>query len=103
MINENISVSEWKLTNNSAEDSTLFPRHTLLSFILYLLCALIALTLLIILLTILIYTYRKQCCPSSSSGREMRRRRQQRIGIQIDKSSIVNNSNQSGGDVRPCF
>lgn len=77
------------------------PRHTLLSLILYLLCALIALTLLIILLMIMIYTYRKQCCPTRRST-GTRVHRQQRVGIQVEKRSTTV-TNDHPIDVRPCF
>ncbi|CAF5139000.1 unnamed protein product, partial [Rotaria magnacalcarata] len=45
----------------------LTPRFTLLSFILYILCALVGLSLLVILLAIIIFTYRKYCLPKTVS------------------------------------
>ncbi|CAF3347041.1 unnamed protein product [Rotaria socialis] len=60
----------WKFNDTSTTSSleeSLTPRFTLLSFILYILCALVGLSLLIILLAIIIFTYRKYCLPKTVS------------------------------------
>ncbi|CAF2154325.1 unnamed protein product [Rotaria magnacalcarata] len=60
----------WKFNDTSTTSSleeSLTPRFTLLSFILYILCALVGLSLLVILLAIIIFTYRKYCLPKTVS------------------------------------
>ncbi|CAF3607754.1 unnamed protein product [Rotaria sordida] len=61
----------WKFNDSSSvsssEESPSPPRLTLLTFIVYILCALVGLSLLIILLAIIIFTYRKYCLPSRRS------------------------------------
>jgi len=103
------NISDWKIDDLSSEHSSLFPRQTLLNLILYLFCALIALTLLIILFTIIIFTYRKHCCPSSSSildyqQRLVKTKLNNRVGIQIEN---IDHNNQTfktmDTPVRPCF
>jgi hypothetical protein len=105
----NNSTSDWKIDDLSSEYSPLFPRQTLLNLILYLFCALIALTLLIILFTIIIFTYRKHCCPSSSSiidyqHRLVKTKLNNRIGIQIENIEHNNQTYKTiDTPVRPCF
>lgn len=107
-----ISSSTRKLLDLHNElPSSTFLRQNLLSLILYLLCALIALTLLIILFSIIIFTYRKHCFPSPSSSpildhryRLRKHRISNRVGIQVEKldreSQDVKTTNTT---VRPCF
>jgi hypothetical protein len=59
----------WKFNDSSLLSSSKDPpsrRSTLLTFILYILGTLLALTFLIILLAIIIFMYRKHCLPSST-------------------------------------
>ncbi|CAF1047506.1 unnamed protein product [Rotaria sp. Silwood1] len=83
----------WKFNDSSigspTEESSP-PRLTLLTFILYMLCALVGLSLLIILLAIIIFTYRKYCLPSRTSStpminhryRSSRKKKHNHIGLQ---------------------
>lgn len=103
------NTSYWKFDDLSSEHSSLSPRQTLLTLVLYLFCALIALTLLIILFTIIIFTYRKHCCPSSSSMVDHRYRfgknkLNNRIGIQIENiDRNKQNFKTIDTPVRSCF
>jgi len=113
--NENKStlfnISSWKLTDLRDDFPTSFIRQNLLTLILYLLCALIALTLLIILFSIIIFTYRKHCLPSPSSSpiidhryRMEKNKFNNRIGIQIENIDRENPSIKTlDTSVRPCF
>ena len=103
------NISSWKL-NDLHDDlsSSSFLRQNLLTLILYLLCALIALTLLIILFSIIIFTYRKHCFPSPSSSPILGHRHQMnktkptnRVGIQIEHEN--SNIQTIDNTVRPCF
>ena len=104
-----ISTSTWKLSDVQNElPSSTFLRQNLLTLILYLLCALIALTLLIILFSIIIFTYRKHCFPSPSSSpildhryRLSKTRLANRVGIQVEKES--QDVKTMDTTVRPCF
>ncbi|CAF1095486.1 unnamed protein product [Rotaria sp. Silwood1] len=103
------NIPYWKLDDLSDEQLSSSPGQTLLTLILYLLCALIALTLLIILFSIIIFTYRKHCCPSSSSMMNHRcqldkTKQNNRIGIQIENIDRDNQTIKTmNTTVRPCF
>ncbi len=103
--------SFWKLSDLRDEFPPTFIRQSLLALILYLLCALIALTLLIILFSIIIFTYRKHCFPTPSSSpiidpryRMDKNKFNNRIGIQIEHTDRENPSTKTlDSSVRPCF
>ncbi len=100
------NISSWKLDDLPDEEPSSSPRQTLVTLILYLLCALIAFTLLIILIAIILFTYRKHCFPSSSSSMvDQRLGKNNRIGIQIENFERDNNQVVKTIDnpVRPCF
>jgi hypothetical protein len=106
-----LNTSNWKLDNIYDEFPLSFIRENLLTLILYLVCALIALTLLIILFAIILFTYRKHCFPSTSSSpiidhryRISKNKQTNRVGIQIENIDH-NNQNIKPMDttIRPCF
>ncbi|UJR22079.1 hypothetical protein I4U23_025145 [Adineta vaga] len=102
------NVSFWKLSDLSSEPPP-SSRQTLLTLIIYLFCALIALTLLIILFSIIIFTYRKHCCRTSPSPIDHRYRFDKtslnnRIGIQIENPDRDYQTVKTiDSTVRPCF
>lgn len=94
------NISQFKLDNLHDELPFTYFRQNLISLILYLLCALIALTLLIILFAIIIFTYRKHCCPTSLND-QRRKLSNNRIGIQIE--NIDQNNKTTDTTVRSYF
>jgi hypothetical protein len=103
-----LNISYWKFENFPDEHPSTFLRQNLLTLILYLLCALIALTLLIILFSIIIFTSRKHCFPSSPiidhRSRMGKTKLNNRIGIQIENIDHDNsNIKPIETNVRPCF
>jgi len=106
-----LNTSNWKLDNIYDEFPLSFIRENLLTLILYLVCALIALTLLIILFAIILFTYRKHCFPSTSSSPIIdhqyligKNKQTNRVGIKIENIDH-NNQNIKSMDttIRPCF
>ena len=105
------NTSSWKLNDLREEFPSTFIRQNLLALILYLFCALIALTLLIILFSIIVFTYRKHCLatPSASPIIDPRYRMEKnkfnnRIGIQIENTDRDHPSAKTiDSSVRPCF
>lgn len=103
-----LNTSYWKLDDLPDDHAYSSPRQTLVTLILYLLCALIALTLLIILFSIIIFTYRNNC-RSSSSTKDHRQpltkgSPNNRIGIQIENTDYDSQTTKTNDStVRPCF
>lgn len=106
----NTSTRKFLDVHNELPSST-FLRQNLFALILYLICALIALTLLIILFSIIIFTYRKHCFPSPSSSpildhryRLGKHRISNRVGIQVEKHDRESQDVKTmDTTVRPCF
>jgi len=101
------NISNLKLDNLRDELPLSFVRQSLLTLILYLLCALIAFTLLIILFGIIVFTYRKHCFSSpiiDPRYRLSKTKLNNRIDIQIEN---IDNDNQNiktiDNTVQSCF
>jgi hypothetical protein len=98
------NISQWRTEEIRHDDTvTATSGQDLLTLILYLLCALIAMTLLIILLTIIIYTYRKHCCPFHHRHQTIFEKiaTHNRIGIQIEADQRSDKPLDT--NIRPCF